>query len=90
VGHAFLSLEDASSVVYLVSSTYAPGREFGIDPMDPALDLPWPHDMDFELSRKDRTAPTLAEALDQGLLPTMEQCALRYADLRSAEVSPNR
>ncbi len=83
VGHAFLSLEDASSVVYLVSSTYAPGREFGIDPMDPALDLPWPRDMEFELSEKDRTAPGLAEARDRGLLPTIEQCVARYAELRA-------
>jgi dTDP-4-dehydrorhamnose 3,5-epimerase len=87
VGHAFLSLADASSVVYLVSTTYAPGREFGIDPMDAELDLPWPRDMEFELSAKDRSAPSLAEALEQGLLPTMEQCAARYAELRSDQVS---
>jgi dTDP-4-dehydrorhamnose 3,5-epimerase len=84
VGHAFLSLADATSVAYLVSTGYAPEREFGINPMDPDLDLPWPADMDFELSEKDRTAPTLARAEAQGLLPTMEQCTARYAELRSA------
>lgn len=83
VGHAFLSLEDHSSVVYLVSTPYAPDREFGIDPMDPELALPWPTDVEFELSAKDRAAPSLAAALGQGLLPTMEQCAARYADLRT-------
>jgi dTDP-4-dehydrorhamnose 3,5-epimerase len=82
VGHAFLSLADASSVVYLVSTTYAPGREFGIDPLDPELDLPWPRDIDIELSQKDRTAPSLSEALERGILPTMEQCAARYAEQR--------
>ena len=83
LGHAFVSLADNSSVTYLVSSGYSPGREFGIDPMDPALGLPWPTDVEFEFSAKDQAAPTLAEAREQGLLPTMEQCAARYAELRA-------
>jgi dTDP-4-dehydrorhamnose 3,5-epimerase len=82
LGHAFLSLADRTSVTYLLSTGYAPGREFGVDPMDPALGLPWPKDLDFEISAKDQAAPTLAEALEQGLLPTMEQCTARYAELR--------
>jgi dTDP-4-dehydrorhamnose 3,5-epimerase len=82
LGHAFVSLADGSSVTYLVSTGYAPDREFGIDPMDPELGLPWPGDVEFELSAKDRAAPTLAEAREQGLLPTTEQCAARYAELR--------
>ena len=81
LGHAFLSLADGSSVTYLVSSGYDPVREFGISPMDPALDLPWPDDVQFELSAKDQQAPTLAEAHEQGLLPTIEQCRARYAEL---------
>jgi dTDP-4-dehydrorhamnose 3,5-epimerase len=88
LGHAFLSLADGSSVTYLVSSGYDPGREFGVSPMDPALALPWPQDVEFELSAKDRAAPTLEQARDQGLLPTMEQCAARYAHLRkSAQIA---
>ena len=82
LGHAFLSLADGSSVTYLVSSGYDPGREFGISPVDPALDLPWPDDVEFELSAKDLAAPTLEQAREQGLLPTMEQCQARYAQLR--------
>jgi dTDP-4-dehydrorhamnose 3,5-epimerase len=81
LGHAFLSLEDRSSVTYLVSTGYSPGREFGVDPLDRDLDLPWPSDVEFELSAKDRAAPSLSAALEQGLLPTMEQCAARYAEL---------
>ena len=84
LGHAFLSLADGSSVTYLVSSGYAPEREFGIDPMDADLALPWPGDVEFELSGKDKTAPTLAQAREQGLLPTMAECAARYAELRGA------
>jgi dTDP-4-dehydrorhamnose 3,5-epimerase len=83
LGHAFISLADASSVTYLVSTGYSPGREFGIHPMDPELDLPWPADVEFELSAKDLAAPSLAEAREQGLLPTMEQCTARYAELRA-------
>jgi len=82
LGHAFVALEDRSSVTYLVSSGYDPGREFGVSPLDPDLDLPWPSDVEPELSGKDRSAPTLAEAREQGLLPTMEECAARYAALR--------
>ncbi|MEI4278121.1 dTDP-4-dehydrorhamnose 3,5-epimerase [Klenkia terrae] len=83
LGHAFVSLADHTSVTYLVSSGYSPGREFGINPMDPALDLPWPSGIEFELSPKDTAAPTLAEARDQGLLPTMAQCTARYDELRA-------
>ncbi|SFO39078.1 dTDP-4-dehydrorhamnose 3,5-epimerase [Geodermatophilus obscurus] len=83
LGHAFLALEDRSSVTYLVSTGYSPGREFGVSPLDPELDLPWPADVDLRLSDKDRAAPTLAQAREQGILPTMEQCAARYAQLRA-------
>ncbi|GHE10616.1 dTDP-4-dehydrorhamnose 3,5-epimerase family protein [Klenkia taihuensis] len=83
LGHAFVALEDRTSVTYLVSSGYSPGREFGVHPMDPDLALPWPTDVEFELSAKDTAAPTLAEARDQGLLPTMAQCTARYAELRA-------
>lgn len=82
LGHAFVALEDRSSVTYLVSSRYDPTREFGVSPLDPELDLPWPSDVEVELSAKDRAAPTLAQAKEQGLLPTMEECADRYAALR--------
>jgi dTDP-4-dehydrorhamnose 3,5-epimerase len=71
-------------VTYLVSSGYDPGREFGISPVDPALDLPWPADVEFELSAKDAAAPTLEEAAAQGILPTLEQSRARYAELRGA------
>ena len=84
LGHAFVSLADDTSVTYLCSTGYSPGREFAIDPFDPALALPWPTDMAFELSPRDEAAPSLADAREQGLLPTMEQCETRYAELRRA------
>jgi dTDP-4-dehydrorhamnose 3,5-epimerase len=82
LGHAFVSLAESSSVTYLVSTGYSPGREFGVHPLDADLGLPWPADVEFELSAKDAAAPTLEQARAQGLLPTMEECTARYAQLR--------
>ena len=82
LGHAFVSLADQSSVTYLISTPYAPDREFGVHPLDPALDLPWPKDLELELSAKDLAAPTLAEAQERGQLPTMAACAAQYAERR--------
>ena len=79
LGHAFCSLEDGSVVTYLCSAPYAPGREHGIDPLDPALGIEWPTTgrdgtpLTYELSPKDTDAPTLADAAASGLLPTFEQ-----------------
>jgi dTDP-4-dehydrorhamnose 3,5-epimerase len=76
LGHGFLSLADGSAVSYLCSAPYAPGREFGINPLDPALGIDWPtagrdgQPLDPVLSAKDASAPTLAEAHEQGQLPT--------------------
>lgn len=75
LGHAFFSLEDDSTVMYLCSTGYAPEREHGIHPLDPELAIAWP-DRDRQgrpvtpqLSAKDTAAPTLAEARESGLLP---------------------
>jgi dTDP-4-dehydrorhamnose 3,5-epimerase len=87
LGHCFIALEDRTTVTYLVSQPYAPGREHGITPTDPALAFPsldgWPEDVELLLSPKDTAAPTLAEAKDQGLLPTWEACQALYAELRT-------
>lgn len=75
LGHAFMSLTDGSAVMYLCSAAYAPGREHGINPLDPDLGITWPTSdrdgtpMEPLLSEKDRTAPTLVEARAAGLLP---------------------
>lgn len=77
LGHAFLSLDDASTVVYLCSTGYAPGREHGVSPLDPALGVDWPttdrrgRPLTPLLSPKDAAAPTLAEAAASGLLPEL-------------------
>jgi len=88
LGHAFLSLEDDSTVLYLCSAPYAPGREHGIHPLDPAIGIDWPttardgSPLQYELSEKDSVAPTLAEALESGLLPSADEVAEFVAGLR--------
>jgi dTDP-4-dehydrorhamnose 3,5-epimerase len=83
LGHAFMSLEDSSTVLYLCSTGYAPGREHGVDPMDPAIGIEWPTTsrsglpLTPILSDKDAAAPSLADAAAQRLLP-MWNDALTY------------
>ncbi|HET9144201.1 dTDP-4-dehydrorhamnose 3,5-epimerase [Actinophytocola sp.] len=82
VGHAFVALEDDTVISYLCSTGYNPAGEHGIDPLDPALGLPWPADLVPLLSDKDAAAPTLAEAESAGLLPSYAACRAQY-DLRA-------
>ena len=74
LGHAFCALSDMASVGYLCSTAYAPGRERGINPLDPQIGIPWPGDEHLVLSDKDQAAPTLQEALDLDLLPDYNTC----------------
>jgi len=84
LGHGFCALSDEVTVGYLCSEPYAPTREHGINPVDPALGLPWPQDLDVVLSPKDAAAPSLAEALSGGLLPTFDACQDWYASLSAS------
>jgi dTDP-4-dehydrorhamnose 3,5-epimerase len=90
LGHAFAALTDQATVVYLCSTPYAPGREHGVDPLDPAIGISWPADMEKILSEKDASAPSLAEAQSAGLLPDYDKCQAYIADLRSSWVSDRR
>ena len=89
LGHAFLSLEDDSVVTYLCSAPYAPGREHGVHPLDPAIGIEWPttardgSPLTPQLSDKDAVAPTLADAGEQGLLPTWQEAQGYVASLRA-------
>jgi dTDP-4-dehydrorhamnose 3,5-epimerase len=82
IGHAFVALEDDTVMNYLCSEGYNPSRERGINPLDPALDLPWPEGLEQQLSAKDLAAPTLAEAAAAGILPRYEECLTFYEKLR--------
>lgn len=90
LGHAFLSLEDDSTVMYLCSTGYAPGREHGVHPLDPAIGITWPtrgrdgRDLTYRLSEKDEQAPTLLQAREQGLLPSLAAVDEWVARLRES------
>ena len=77
LGHMIVALEDDTVAAYLCSTGYDPQREKGVSPTDPALGLPIP--AGAVLSPRDLAAPTLAEAAEQGLLPTYEECRACYA-----------
>jgi dTDP-4-dehydrorhamnose 3,5-epimerase len=82
LGHVLCALSEDSSANYLVSTGYDPGAEHTVSPVDPALALPLPADVgEWLMSDKDRAAPTLAEAVEQGILPTYDACQARYAAL---------
>jgi dTDP-4-dehydrorhamnose 3,5-epimerase len=73
LGHAFLAMQDDSTVAYLCSAGYDPAREHTINALDPALDITWPVvDGEPIMSDRDREAPTLEQVRAAGLLPTWD------------------
>ena len=74
LGHAFCALTESATVGYLCSESYAPTREHGINPLDSELGISWPSSPNLVLSDKDATAPSLAEAVNVGLLPEYSEC----------------
>ena len=87
LGHAFFSLQDASAVAYLCSTPHSPAREHEVNPLDPAIGIAWPADVEPLLSPKDAAAPSLAAAAADGLLPAYEDCLRYYAQLSGAEAA---
>lgn len=84
LGHAFVALEDDTVMSYLCSTGYNPAGEHGIDPFDRDLALPWPAHVEPILSDKDASAPSLADAQANGLLPQYTDCLSYYQQLRVA------
>jgi dTDP-4-dehydrorhamnose 3,5-epimerase len=84
LGHAFAALTDDATVVYLCSDTYNPAAEHGVHPLDPAVGIDWAAAGVTAplLSAKDAAAPTLADALAAGLLPSYEACLAHRRSLR--------
>lgn len=69
LGHAFLALEDATTVIYMCTAPYNPAREHTICATDPALGIRWPAVEDLQQSERDAAAPTLEQVQASGLLP---------------------
>ena len=55
LGHGFQALEDNSVITYLLDKEFCPTEEFGLNPVDPNLNIKWPL-LDFYISEKDRTS----------------------------------
>lgn len=68
VGHGFLTLAEDSCICYVLSSTYVPGTQIDINPLDPELALPWGFTEPPLISGKDRAAPSLSDCLSAGVL----------------------
>ena len=82
LGHAFLALQDDSTVTYLCSAGYNPGREHTINPLDPAIGIAWPAVDNLVLSDRDAQASTLEQVQAQGLLPTWAETKAFVEQLR--------
>ncbi|NED10848.1 dTDP-4-dehydrorhamnose 3,5-epimerase [Streptomyces sp. SID9124] len=78
LGHAFLALTDDTCMNYLCTEEYVPGTMVDIQALDPGLGIPWNTTEPLVRSEKDAAAPTLSEAVAQGLLPTYEQARASY------------
>jgi dTDP-4-dehydrorhamnose 3,5-epimerase len=75
LGHCFVALTDHAVVSYLVSEVFNPPRELGISPTDPDIGLVFPDEAGEPLlSSKDLAAPSLKQAIDDGLLPIYDDC----------------
>jgi dTDP-4-dehydrorhamnose 3,5-epimerase len=76
LGHGYICLEDRSILVYICSQPYNAEREHRLFPLDESLGIAWPKyavdgsKLEVAVGRRDRSAPSLREALDAGLLPT--------------------
>ncbi|MHC9291786.1 dTDP-4-dehydrorhamnose 3,5-epimerase family protein [Mycobacterium sp. LTG2003] len=83
LGHAFLALEDDSTVMYLCSTPYAPQREHTIRAT--SLGIDWPDTHELILSERDAAAPTLDEVRAAGLLPTWADTRAFVEELRTVD-----
>jgi dTDP-4-dehydrorhamnose 3,5-epimerase len=84
LGHAFMALSNEATVIYLCSTPYSPGSEYGVHPLDPDIGIEWPADAEPVLSSKDAAAPTLEEARRAGLLPVYGDCEAYLDRLRQS------
>ncbi|MBP2453934.1 dTDP-4-dehydrorhamnose 3,5-epimerase family protein [Mycolicibacterium lutetiense] len=80
LGHAFLSMEDDSTVMYLCSAPYSPGQEHTILATDLGIDWPVSEPV---LSERDAAAPTLEQVRAAGLLPTWDATRAFVDELRA-------
>ncbi len=69
VAHGFCVTSDHAALTYLLSSPFHASLELEVNPLDPAVAVPWRLRGAAVLSEKDAAAPTLAHRLAAGELP---------------------
>jgi dTDP-4-dehydrorhamnose 3,5-epimerase len=72
LGHGFISMADASTVAYLLSSPYSPNEEYEINPLDPEIGIEWliPSE-ELIFSPKDLAAPSMQLQMESNHLPIL-------------------
>jgi dTDP-4-dehydrorhamnose 3,5-epimerase len=60
LGHALQALEDNSTITYLLDKEYDPKTEYGINPLDPDINISWPKE-NPSFSEKDRSANSVKD-----------------------------
>jgi dTDP-4-dehydrorhamnose 3,5-epimerase len=70
LGHAFISLEDQTTVAYLVSTPFSPTEEYAINPLDKEIGINWGFNpSELIISDKDILAPSLEFRRNENSLP---------------------
>src|SRR5436305_11923965 len=87
LGHGFCALSDNATVAYFCSTTYRPGHEHGVHPLDPDLAIDWPTGTPL-LSPRDAAAPSLAEIRAAGLLPDHAACQAHVESAARPSATP--
>ena len=64
VGHAFMALEENTTIIYLCDQRYNPKSEREIYPLDSEIGVEWPPGIDPLLSPKDEAAPLLSDSFN--------------------------
>jgi dTDP-4-dehydrorhamnose 3,5-epimerase len=80
LGHAFISLEDNTTVAYLVSTPFSPSEEFAINPFDDDIAINWGLSRsEIIVSDKDKQAPSLESRKRDNLLPQQSSFLTQHA-----------
>lgn len=81
LGHGYCALTDDPEFVYLCSSTYNPAAEHTVNPLDPELGIDWPVETPI-MSPRDEAGPSLAQAREDGILPSYDTVSKYLETLR--------
>ena len=63
LGHAFQSINELSTISYLLSTEYDPVNEYSANPLDESIGIKWPIS-NIILSERDSSAPMLDESIN--------------------------